>query len=188
MIDATLEALAVALTPSERQAVSEQLPLSLRGTWELAVHLPNIDVSTLYDRVQRSESVTAGRAREQVQIVCRALAEMLPDETVTLLRRRLPQLAPLFYLPEPTPSPEVAERIERPRDPELPDGTLATGRPGSRHPLYDARPERAHAHSIARSDNPHGDTKLSSAHGFTQERERETLATGRPGSKRPLSG
>jgi hypothetical protein len=66
-------------------------------------------------------------------------------------------------------------------------GTLAEGRPGSHHPLSEARPERAHSHSVVRADNPHGDTKLSSAVGFTQEREQETLAAGHPGSDRPLS-
>ncbi len=66
-------------------------------------------------------------------------------------------------------------------------GTLAEGRPGSAHPLSEARPERAQSQSVARADNPHGDTKLSSATGLTQEREGETLATGHLGSNRPLS-
>lgn len=41
--------------------------------------------------------------------------------------------------------------------------------------------------SVAKSENPHADTKLSSSHGLTQEREHDTLAEGRPGSKHPLS-
>lgn len=35
--------------------------------------------------------------------------------------------------------------------------------------------------------NPHGDRKLSSAPGTTQEQEHETLAEGRPGPRHPLS-
>lgn len=41
--------------------------------------------------------------------------------------------------------------------------------------------------SVVKSDNPHGNTKLSSSRGSTQEREHETLAEGQPGSKHPLS-
>jgi hypothetical protein len=53
--------------------------------------------------------------------------------------------------------------------------------------LYDARPvepdaaslsaTRSHAHSVAASRDPHGEIKLSSARGLTQEREHESLAT-----------
>jgi hypothetical protein len=65
--------------------------------------------------------------------------------------------------------------------------TLAEGRPGSRRPLAEARPPAGQADSVARTDNPHGDTKLSSARGLTQEREKESIATGSGGSRRPLS-
>jgi hypothetical protein len=44
-----------------------------------------------------------------------------------------------------------------------------------------------HSHSVAANDNPHGETKLSSSRGTTQEREHETLAEGHPGAKHPLS-
>jgi hypothetical protein len=114
---------------------------------------------------------------------------MLPSEVVMLLQRHLPQLAFLFELRETTPEPESPDQVRPSERPDNRwDNTLASGRPGSRHPISDARPNRAHAHSVARSDNPHGDTKLSSSHGFTQERENETLADGRPGPKRTLSG
>ncbi|MBX3231426.1 MAG: hypothetical protein KIT84_10810 [Labilithrix sp.] len=65
--------------------------------------------------------------------------------------------------------------------------TLATGRPGSRHPISEARHAGAHAESVVRSDNPHGDMKLSSARGTTQEREHEDLAEGKPGADRNLA-
>ena len=53
--------------------------------------------------------------------------------------------------------------------------------------MSEARPETAHAESVARSDDPHADTRLSSSQGMTQERRGETLAEGRPGSDRPVS-
>jgi hypothetical protein len=49
------------------------------------------------------------------------------------------------------------------------------------------KPIEPQSESVVKNDNPHGDTKLSSAHGTTQEREHETLAEGRPGSRRPIS-
>ncbi|HLM72216.1 MAG TPA: hypothetical protein VK459_05985 [Polyangiaceae bacterium] len=58
---------------------------------------------------------------------------------------------------------------------------------GSGHPLSEARFEPAHTHSVARSDNPHEDTKLSSSRGLTQERLEDTLAEGKPGSDKPIS-
>lgn len=62
-----------------------------------------------------------------------------------------------------------------------PGGTrpLSEARPGSRHPVSEAAPKDAQQHSVA-EDNPHGDTKLSSTDGLTQEREHETLAEGEP--------
>jgi hypothetical protein len=54
--------------------------------------------------------------------------------------------------------------------------TLAEASASSSRPLYAAQPQRAQSESVARSDNPHGETKLSSARGLTQEREDETLA------------
>jgi hypothetical protein len=67
-------------------------------------------------------------------------------------------------------------------------GDLAEGRPGARNSLASGDPALlAHRHSVARSDDPHGDSKLSSARGLTQERDEDTLASGRPGSRRPLS-
>ena len=184
-ITATLDALGAALLPSERRTFAEVLGSDLASV-VLASHAPKatLDTEGFYRRVQRHEAVRAGRAREHAQIVCHALAELLPPETTQLLTRRLPWLEPLLGaddLAPPPPSPEVLRRKD-------PANTLATGSPGSHRPLSTARPDRGQSESVAASENPHGATKLSSSHGLTQEREHETLATGHPGSKRPLSG
>lgn len=60
---------------------------------------------------------------------------------------------------------------------------LASGRPGSRHPLSEAKPNGGQSNSVVESTNPHGDTKLSSSKGLTQEREKEDLAEGQPAGK-----
>jgi len=186
-IRVTLEALGPALLPNERRSVSEHLPREFRGVLEVPTHLSELDLETFYGRVARHERVSEGRAREHAQVVCQALSETLPWEVVAGLRKHLPRLAALFESPEATSPPTEPERVDRHDgivDPQ-PRHSIAEGRPGGSHPLSSAHPDRAHSQSVVRSDNPHGDTKLSSSHGLTQERERETLATGRPGSKRP---
>jgi hypothetical protein len=100
------------------------------------------------------------------------------------VQRCLPELAPLFELPEPVEAP----RVQAQRSSAAPND-LAEGRPGGSQPLASGDPRYlAHRHSVARSDDPHGDTKLSSAHGLRQEQTEHTLALGRPGSSRPISG
>jgi hypothetical protein len=62
--------------------------------------------------------------------------------------------------------------------------TLATGRPGSRHPLSEAAPSAGQSDSVVANGNPHGDRKLSSA---PDTAVADTLADGRPGSGAPLA-
>lgn len=184
-ITATLDALGAALLPSERRSFVDVLASDLASI-VLAAHAPKapLDTEGFYRRVQRHEAVRAGRAREHAQIVCRSLGELLPAESIQLLVNRLAWLEPLLHA-EPTPLGAPAPEVLRRREPT---NTLATGRPGSRTPLSTANPDRGQSGSIAASDDPHGETKLSSSQGLTQEREHDTLATGHPGSKRPLSG
>lgn len=192
-LEATLKALGAVLLPHEREEVARSLPRALKTALDTPEFAVDVGLEAFFARVQHREKVSIGRAREHAQIACRALAEMAPPELVASLSHRLPRLKSLFELPEPLPPPDEPERLSE----VLPEvnlssrapfeRTLAGGRPGSRHPLSEARPERAHMHSVARSDSPHGDTKLSSSRGLTQEREHETLATGKPQSKRSLS-
>ena len=180
---ATLEALGAALLPAERRTLAEGLPEELAAlVLEAKEPRDALDLERFYQRVQRHESVRSGRAHEHAQIVCRVLATVVPGENLALVGRRVPWLAPLFEAPErtETPAPEVLRR-------DAPTNTLAGGRPGSRHPLSSAVPRREQSQSVAATDSPHADTKLSSSRGLTQERENETLASGHPGSKRPLS-
>ena len=121
----------------------------------------------------------SGPAREVVASVCKVLAEELSDDALELLHRALPgSLADLLVRPDAVEledHPGLAHR----RD------TLAEGRPGSHHPVTEARSDRTQAGSVA-SDNPHADTKLSASEGTTQEREHETIADGHPES-RPIA-
>jgi hypothetical protein len=141
----------------------------------------DFDLAELHARVARREGVRLGLAVEHTGVVCQAVAEALSPAALYRLREALPE--PMGALFSPRAPGERFEHVHL--DPS--HHTLAEGRPGSQHPLAETRVERAQTDSVVRADNPHEDTKLSSATGLTQEREQETLAAGHPGSSRPLS-
>lgn len=156
------------------QALAEDLPAPLAASLRVAGTPEEFDLVELYARVARREGVRPGFALEHTGIVCQVIAEALTPAALYRLREALPEEIAALFQPR-----EQAERFE-PVHAAPRRRTLAEGRPGSQHPLYEARAERAHTHSVVRADNPHADTKLSSATGLTQEREQETLATGHP--------
>jgi hypothetical protein len=136
----------------------------------------DFSASDFYERSRRRIRATPGRTREAIEVVLRVLGDQLDEARRDRLIRTLPpdvgrHLAPL-ELGEPPPygSKSPAHVLT----------TLAAGRPGSRHPLSESSPPAGHAHSVAKNGEPHAETKLSSAHGLTQERHDESLATGRP--------
>jgi uncharacterized protein (DUF2267 family) len=158
------------------QALVEDLPASLSEGLRGVTPHQVFNLAELHARVASRLEVRLGRAVEYTGVVCQFLAEALSPGTLHRLREALPEPMSALLLPrEPGESFEYVHLDPGRR-------TLSEGRPGSRHPLSEARPERVHMHSVAREDNPHGDTKLSSARGLTQEREQETLAAAHPGS------
>ncbi len=176
-IVAVMGALRRQLGGPEAEALAEALPEDL--TEELR-HGFYVGPDPLIERLASVEHVPLSRAAEDAASVLRAMAELLPPPLLSRLRRALP--------------PETGVLLEAPAHethaghelPARPRRTLAEGRPGSRHPVSESRPPTGQSGSVA-SDNPHGDTKLSSSRGLTQEREAETLATGRPGPRRSLA-
>jgi len=163
------------------QAVADDLPGSWAAGSREGAARQDFNLAELHARVASRMQVPLGRAVELTGIVCQFLAEALTPGTLHRLHEELPEPMSALFTPR-----ESGERFEPVHlDPSR--RTLAEGRPGSAHPLSGARPERAHSQSVARADDPHEDSKLSSATGFTQEREGETLAAGHPGSNRPLS-
>lgn len=182
-VRAVLEVLGERLSWPTLQALTEDLPAPLTsGLRGISPHQDqDFDLEELHARVARRTQVRLGVAVEHTDLVCQILADALSPGTLHRLRETLPEPMSALFIPREPEEPFEHVHLDPSR------GTLAEGRPGSRHPVSEAGPERAHTHSVARSDNPHGDTKLSSASGFTQEREQETLAMGHPGSDRPLS-
>ena len=137
------------------------------------------DRDGFYREVGRSLDLLPAPAMEQAQAVCTALAEILDAEARQMIAGHVPgDVAELFAPIRRPPSPERPVHDETGR-------TLASGQPGSRHPLSNS-PPRGHRDSVAR-DVPHGESKLSTGHPSTEEDD-HTLAGGRSGSERPISG
>jgi uncharacterized protein (DUF2267 family) len=137
-----------------------------------AIHRPVAELPEFYARVASREGAEPGYALEHAQSVCIAIAEQLDEGAARHLAKVLPDaLVPLFAARERTQAPRHTWHEHTHAR-----STLSEGRPTSRHPLSEAAPSDAQSESVARRDNPHADTKLSSSTGTTQERERETLA------------
>lgn len=175
------------LLPEERASLVAVLPGPVAARLSAAAYERDFDAGELYDRVARATAIGHGFGMEHTQAVCQVIGGLLPEDARRRLQKALPpELHPLF---EPRDLGSPPPRPVHGRPPVEPGAgtTLATGRPGSRHPVSDAQPEAGHAHSVARSAEPHGETKLSSAKGTTQERLGDTLAEGKPGPRDPVS-
>jgi uncharacterized protein (DUF2267 family) len=161
--------------------ITSELPPEVAEPLERVPHGEAFGAEELYRRVAELEGISLGLARERAQVVCRELAEILTGEAREHLT--LHASADLAALFEPSrawgdPPPRPRPRARRTRG-------LAESRPGSRHPISESRP-RGQTHSVAERAQPHGESKLSSGASSAEE-ERDTLATGRRGSKRPLA-
>jgi uncharacterized protein (DUF2267 family) len=179
---AVLGMLAGRLSHAEAEALAEALPAALGAPLRAGRYHGELDRDEWIAHVARREGTTRGFAVEHTLSVCQVLAEALPPEVLERVRRALPGPLAALFTPSPVGRAPVVER------PAHSGHTLAEGRPGSLHPLSEAARESAHSQSVVRAVNPHADTKLSTSRGLTQEREAESLATGRPGSSRPLGG
>jgi uncharacterized protein (DUF2267 family) len=157
------------LSPSDRALFLGELPSSLAAQ----IEHPDASVAQPVEEQLVALGLTLGRAREVVASVCHVLGEHLSDDVLARLQRALPASVAAFTVrPVPGSSVNVARAARR-------SETLAEGHPGSHAPVSSAHAERTQQASVA-AENPHGDAKLSSSPGSTQEREHETLAEGHP--------
>jgi len=175
-LGATLGTLGTRLTDDEASALASRLPPELARVVEEEDYDHDFDAEELYERVCRRTGAPPGLAREQTDIVLRAMGEVLDASILSRLTRVLPEPCTRNFRARPSGAPEPHAA----RSSSAPKTTLAAGRPGSSHPLSEGAPPGAHSQSVAMSDDPHAETKLSSSRGLTQERLDETLATGRP--------
>jgi uncharacterized protein (DUF2267 family) len=176
---AVLDALAGLLPPHDAELLAASLPPDLAGALAPADHEPAADPGVLFESVASAEHVSAGLAVEHARAACEALAAAFDPEQRILLARRLPPAwAELFAPPPRAPAAELALGT-------VPGygRTVATGRTGSDRPVAETRPPATQAGSVG-EENPHEDTKLSSATGPFIDRP---LATAHTGSDEPLS-
>lgn len=180
---AVLNVLGSRLLPEERGALSRVLPEQCARMVLGRASVEDAGLAGVIHDVAQAEQISLNRAAEHVDIVTRAVVSLADDAARALLVRAVPGLASRLEAPA-APSLDSAA----PRLPTNAPSDLAEGFPGARRSLAIGDPATvAHRHSVARSDDPHGDSKLSGARGLTQEREGDTLASGRPGSRRPIS-
>jgi len=181
-LSVVIEALGAMLTRDEQNALSLAVPDELARMLRRAEPWTQSTTRDFFKTVAARRGVSLSHAIEQAVVVCRAVGEVLTPSARGRLARTVPALASIMQPPQeygkPPPHSGLGERAH----------DLAEGRPGAEHPLASSDLQRlAHEHSVARSNDPHAETKLSSACGLTQEREARTLATGEPGSRRSLA-
>jgi uncharacterized protein (DUF2267 family) len=194
-LEVTLAVLGERLTDDEAHVLVEVLPDELCVAIEDSEYDADFSTQELFERVRRRERSAGGRATETTEIVLMALGECLSPDRRLRIARGLPEKASGLLLGESNigePPPHRAAPHQsgplagRSLSPKM--STLASSRPGSAHPLSESAPPAGHTQSVAQSESPHAETKLSGAKGMTQERLEETLAAGRPpGPARPLS-
>lgn len=187
VVVAVLDALGDVLSLDEARLIAAYLP----GRWSALLveaaqrEVGAADVHELVEGVAWRENIARGWALEHATAVCEAVGRLLPDHVEHRLHADLPSQLAALLEPRYALVPPVRRSAGRPQPAPR---TLATGRARSAHPLSEARPEIAHSESVARSSDPHADTKLSGARGLTQERFEESLATGSMGPRRTLAG
>jgi uncharacterized protein (DUF2267 family) len=105
-VRATLSVLGQRLTDDEAQMLGARMPGELARLLDQSEYDGAFDAAELYERVRKRQGVSAGIARERVDIVLRAIGENLDDEVRKHLLRALPaaigeQLIPREIAPPP---------------------------------------------------------------------------------------
>ncbi len=187
-----LEVLGECLSAEDARVLAGDLPDTLSK--HVRPGVGRCELRHAYRRMASRRGVHLGLAVEQVQVIGQVIAESITGPTLERLRLHSPELEELFA---GSPTESAAPAQARNRNKGEAHLRKPTGHPGilaqahsiarSDDPHADTKLSSsrgpAHAHSIARSDDPHADTKLSSSPGLTQEREGRTLSSAHP-SKR----
>lgn len=186
VIRATLSTLGERLDADDACALGRKLPEPFGDLVAWANHGGSFGPAEFYERVRKLDGEPRSFGLEHAQVVLRVVGTALPDELRDRLTKALPGeiariMEPAHFGAPPPHGVPVVEDVPEPLT------SLASGRSGSRHPLSEAAPPAGQSHSVVREANPHGDVKLSSARGMTQERIGRALADGRGGPPRPIS-
>jgi hypothetical protein len=178
---AAIAAIVPAIAGACSDRVARRIASALGGAWARFERGPAGSVEGVHRIVAARLEVPRGRAAELTRIVAEVIGERLDDEGWTLARRDLtPELVAILE-----PRERVGRGSPRRTPHDADERTLAAGAPGAQHPIATAHHPVAQPASV--DDDAQHEERLSTAHGTRQEERGETLATGRPGSTRPLS-
>jgi uncharacterized protein (DUF2267 family) len=164
--DATDAALVVLATlreglgDAEAAAMVRDLPAVLAAPLREGRYRGDVTPADLYAAVARGERASRGIGIEHAQVVLRAVGDALSDDTRALLERTLSPAWTDLIFPgrgegeaQPHGGPKTGDEVRM---------TLSSAHPGYRATIAEGNPDRAQSESIARSDDPHARTKLSS--------------------------
>jgi len=172
----TCKALGPHLAAIEARSLARSLPEGPAAALQREPYQAGLGRPELEARMSHELGVSAARAHELVAIVGAAIAERMDDEAEKHLADVEPSIRALFARSEGRAPFHAGAKVPD----SLADGragsksSIAEGRPGGRRPLADANPNGGQSDSIAASDDPRADRRLSSA-----EPDR-TLARGEP--------
>ena len=159
VIAAIVEVLTKLLAPADALWVERELPVNSPTSRTSSEQQAPASPQELYERLAIIEDVNLGVAVEHVRTAASVIMDLLDADLRTLLARRLPVLWAALFASTPRQRRADFESGTLPGH----GHTLATGRPGSSHPLADAAPVPVHAASVVSATNSQEDTKLSSA-------------------------
>ncbi len=131
LVEATLTALASELPTNDVRALAQTLPSPL-GFALRASELPG----GFFERVAQSALLDLPAATERAESVLRVVGDALPAELLTRMIRHLPAHVARHLQRESASPPPPHPTHANVR------GNLASGRPGSAHPLSESRPIR----------------------------------------------
>lgn len=169
------------LSAMEARALARALPEGPAAAIQREDFVADLDRHDLDLRVKGDLGVSEGRAHELAAIVGAAIADRMDDEAEQHLADAEPSIRALFSRHEGRapehPKTGAAGTLAEGRGGGKP--ALSDGKPGGRRPLADAHPNRGQPDSIARSDDPRADRRLSSA------QPEHTIARGEPPDPTP---
>jgi uncharacterized protein (DUF2267 family) len=134
-VRATLAVLGERLVDDEAMALTEVLPAELAPSIENSEYDSDFTTEELFERVRRRDATTPARAREAAEIVLTALGECLTHDLRRRIARGLPEHAAELLLGERELGAPPPHHLAPPAPRRT---TLASGKPGSTHPLSEA--------------------------------------------------
>ncbi len=178
-VQAAVGALRCALDDEDARSLAAAFHPAMTGIFERSPATQVDGLGAFYAETERRERVGLGFAMEHAQVVMQVLAERLDPELLARLRKRIPPDIAALLSARPTPAdPPPHVHMHPPHDP-IPLQTLSRAKPGTAEPIAEAGRPLAHGRSVVRTESPHADEMVETAHSPRSSREDETLSGSR---------